>query len=203
MWCAAPALARCWLDAGYSAITGCIPVQQTIDVDPMLACYPDVGLMMDKEDSAITCCVCLTPALTQCWPDTGDSAITCCVYVTPTLAWCWPDDGYSAITCCVCLTPALAPCWPDNGYSTTTRCLVCVVPALAWCWVLFPECVNHHVIHTVRYGLSLRPQMQTTVDILCFHKHLYNQLLKIKMCLQSLNLLNTDICWDLNFKKLH
>ena len=39
--------------------------------------------------------------------------------------------------------------------------------------------------------------MSTTVDILCFHKHLHNQLLKIKICFQSSN---TDILyWDLNF----
>ena len=38
--------------------------------------------------------------------------------------------------------------------------------------------------------------MSTTVDILCFSKHLYNQLLKNKICFQSWN---TDIYWDVNF----
>ena len=44
--------------------------------------------------------------------------------------------------------------------------------------------------------LTLRTLMSTTVDILCFRKHLYNQIVKNKICLQSRN---TDICWDLNF----
>ena len=38
--------------------------------------------------------------------------------------------------------------------------------------------------------------MSTTVDILRFHWHLYNQLLKVKC---AFNFENTDIFWYLNF----
>ena len=37
--------------------------------------------------------------------------------------------------------------------------------------------------------------MSTTVDILRFYWHLYNQLLKVKCAFNF----ETEICWDLNF----
>ena len=44
--------------------------------------------------------------------------------------------------------------------------------------------------------LTIRKLMSTTVDILCFCKHLYNQLLKIK---DSFNFETQYMCWDLSF----
>ena len=41
--------------------------------------------------------------------------------------------------------------------------------------------------------------MSTTVDILRFYWHLYNQLLKVKC---AFNFKNTDICWDFNFTNI-